>query len=52
MYNFTKFNEVDSGYGAHTLRNLHCYGKLEEIMDKIDRTTKGRIMNIKENLYI
>jgi hypothetical protein len=32
----------------HMLRELHCYGKMEEIMDKIDHAKKGRIMNIKE----
>jgi hypothetical protein len=28
--------------------NLHCYRKIEEIMDKIDHAREGRIMNIKE----
>jgi hypothetical protein len=51
MYNFTKFNEKDSGYAAYTLRSLYSYEKMEEIMDKIHRAKNGRIMNIEENFH-
>jgi hypothetical protein len=34
------------------LRNIHRYGKTEDVMEKTDHARKGRIMNIKENFYI
>jgi hypothetical protein len=45
-----KFNKEDSGYATHILRKLHCYGKMEEIMDKIDHAIRGCIMNIKKKV--
>jgi hypothetical protein len=45
-------NRKDPCYATHILRNSRRYRKMEEIMDKIPYARKGRIMNIKENLYI
>jgi hypothetical protein len=33
------------------LNNIHQYGNIEEIMDRIDHEQKGWIMKIKENFY-
>jgi hypothetical protein len=35
----------------HILRNTHQYGKID-IMERIDYSRKGRMMNIKENFCI
>jgi hypothetical protein len=45
-------NKDDSAYATHILSNMHQYGNIEEIIDRIDHEKKGRIMNIRENLYI
>jgi hypothetical protein len=42
----------DSAYETHILNNMHQYGNIEEIMDRIDNEKKRQIMNIKENFYI
>jgi hypothetical protein len=47
-----KYNRDDSGFATHTLNNAHCYGKMEDIMEKIDHARKGRPMNINENFNI
>jgi hypothetical protein len=47
-----RYNREDSGYATHILNNIHCYGKIKDIMEKIDQAKKGRIMRIKENLHI
>jgi hypothetical protein len=47
-----RYNRKDSGYATHILNNIHRYGKIEDIMERIDKARKGRIMNIKENFQI
>jgi hypothetical protein len=47
-----KYNRKDSEYTTHILNNAHCYGKIEDIMEKTDYARKGHTMNIKENFYI
>jgi hypothetical protein len=47
-----RYNREDSGYATHILNNTHRYGKIEDIMERIDKAKKGRIMTIKENLQI
>jgi hypothetical protein len=47
-----KSNREYSRYTTHILRNSYRYRKIKEITEKIDHARKGRIMNIKENLYI
>jgi hypothetical protein len=46
------YNRDDSGFATHILNNAHCYGKMEDIMEKIDHAKKGRLMNIKEKFHI
>jgi hypothetical protein len=36
-----KYNRGDSGYATHVLNNAHSYGKIEDIMEKIDSARKG-----------
>jgi hypothetical protein len=45
-------NREHAGFNTHILRNTHHYGKAEDIMERIDYSRKGQIMNIKENFYI
>jgi hypothetical protein len=47
-----KYNREDSGYATHILNNAHCYGKIEDVMERIDHAKKGRAMTLKENFYI
>jgi hypothetical protein len=47
-----KYNREDSPYATCILNNAHYYGKMEDIMQKIDHARKGRLMNIKENYHI
>jgi hypothetical protein len=47
-----RYNREDSGYATHILNNIHRYGKIEDIMERIDQAKKWRIMTIKENLHI
>jgi hypothetical protein len=44
-----KYNKEDSGYATHILNNAHCYGKIEDITEKIDSARKSHIINIKQN---
>jgi hypothetical protein len=46
------YNRDDSRFATHILNNAHCYGKMEDIMEKIDHAKKGRLMNIKDNFHI
>jgi hypothetical protein len=46
------YNRDDSGFATHILNNAHCYGKMEDIVEKIDHAKKGRLMNIKEKVHI
>jgi hypothetical protein len=45
-----KYNREDSGFATHILNNAHCYGKMEDIMEKIDHARKGQLMNIGRKL--
>jgi hypothetical protein len=47
-----KYNKEDSTYTTQILNNIHQYGTIEEIMEKIDHEKKGRATNIKENFYV
>jgi hypothetical protein len=47
-----KYNREDSAFAIHILNNAYYYGKMEDIMEKIDHARKGRLMNIKENFHI
>jgi hypothetical protein len=42
----------DSGFATHILRNTHQYGKIDDIIERISYSRKGRMMNLKENFYI
>jgi hypothetical protein len=39
-------------FAQHILNTGHQYGPMEQIMEMIEKATKGRMMNIKENFYI
>jgi hypothetical protein len=47
-----KNNKDDSVFAQYILNTGHQYGPMEQIMEMIERATKGRTMNIKENFYI
>jgi hypothetical protein len=47
-----KSNKEDSAFAIHLLNNRHQYGKMENIMDKIDHAKIGQIMNIEKDFYI
>jgi hypothetical protein len=47
-----KYNMEDSEFATRILRNAHQYGKIDDIMERIDYSAKGRMMNMKENFYI
>jgi hypothetical protein len=36
-----RYNKDDSAYATHMLNNIHQYGNIEEIMDRIDHEQKG-----------
>jgi hypothetical protein len=31
-----RYNREDSGYATHILNNIHRYGKIEDVMERID----------------
>jgi hypothetical protein len=35
-----RYNREDSGYATHILNNIHRYGKIEDIMERIDKAKK------------
>jgi hypothetical protein len=35
-----RYNREDSGYATHILNNTHSYGKIEDIMERIDKAKK------------
>jgi hypothetical protein len=47
-----KNNKDDSAFAQHILNMGHQYGPMEQFMEMIEGTRKGRTMNIKENFYI
>jgi hypothetical protein len=47
-----RYNKEDSGFSTYILRNIHSYGKIEDIVEKIYHAGKGYVMNIKGNFYI
>jgi hypothetical protein len=47
-----KYANGKSTFAQHLLENRHSIGPMEEIMDTIHFTSKGRLMNTRENSYI
>jgi hypothetical protein len=35
-----RYNGEDSGHATHILHNIHRYGKIEDIMERIDEARK------------
>jgi hypothetical protein len=48
----TKNNWENSKFTAYILNNKHSYGPIDKMMTKIDHTSKGGLMNIKESMHI
>jgi hypothetical protein len=38
-----KFNKEQLGYEIHILKNVHCCGKMEEIMDETDHDKRATL---------
>jgi hypothetical protein len=47
-----KYRNGKSTFAQHLLENEHAIGPLEEIMETIHFTNKGRLMNTLEKFYI
>jgi hypothetical protein len=47
-----KNNKDDSAFAEHVLNTGHLYEPMEQLIEMIEGTRKGRTMNIKENFYI
>jgi hypothetical protein len=47
-----KYADGKSTFPQHLLENRHAIGPMEEIMDTIHFTSKGRLMNTLEKSYI
>jgi hypothetical protein len=47
-----KYNKEDSAHTTQILNNIHQYGTIEQIMEKIDHEKKERATNIKGNFYV
>jgi hypothetical protein len=45
-------NKNDSAYASHVLNNRHEYGPISSIMELLETSRKGTLMNIKEDFYI
>ena len=45
----TKFDSCNS---SHLLENKHAYGPMEDIMDIVNITNKGKMMDMLERFYI
>ena len=51
-YRDFKYNSTKSKFVAHLLENSHSMGKIEDIMDVLHITKKGRTMDTIEKYYI
>jgi hypothetical protein len=47
-----KYTNGKSTFAQHLLENRHAISPMEEIMDSIHFTSKGRLMNTLEKFYI